>query len=108
MNEPPTADEILADIEFEILQGALGQDDMGQALEAARRFHLRSRHELLSTDSRQRDRQLAGQCSCWRRAVRALAGAARVYEGGVWLDPSGRGRGRDTGGRIPESRGEAR
>jgi len=59
MNNSPTADEILRDVEFEILQGALGQDDLGQALQAARRFHLQSRHELLSTDSRQPGRELA-------------------------------------------------
>ncbi|MEJ2211194.1 MAG: hypothetical protein P8129_19430 [Anaerolineae bacterium] len=59
MNNSPTANEILRDVEFEILQGALGQDDLGQALQAARRFHLQARQELLSASSRRRDRELA-------------------------------------------------
>ena len=61
MSDLPTADEILRDIEFEILQGALGQDDLGQALQTARRFHTRSRHELLSAETRGRDRNLAAR-----------------------------------------------
>lgn len=61
MNNSPTADQILCDVEFEILQGALGQDDLGQALQTARRFHLQSRHELLSTEARGRDRDLAAR-----------------------------------------------
>ena len=59
MSESPTIDDILRDIEFEIIQGALGRDDLGQALQAARRFHAQSRHELLSTDPRKRGRELA-------------------------------------------------
>lgn len=59
MNDSPTADEILRDIEFEIVQGALGQDDLGQALQAARRFHNQSRHELLAAEAGKRSRELA-------------------------------------------------
>lgn len=52
MNESPTPDQILRDIEFEIVQGALGQDDLGQALQATRRFHNQSQQELLRSDAR--------------------------------------------------------
>lgn len=61
MNDSPTADQVLRDVEFEILQSALGQDDLAQALQTARRFHLQSRHELLSTEARGRDRDLAAR-----------------------------------------------
>lgn len=59
MNDSPTPDDVLRDIEFEILQGALGDDDLGQALQAARRFHLQSRHEILSSNSTRNNRELA-------------------------------------------------
>lgn len=59
MNDSPTPDKILRDIEFEIVQGALGQDDLGQALQAVKRFHNQSRHELLADGSGKRGRELA-------------------------------------------------
>lgn len=61
MNQPPAPGEILRDIEFEILQGVLGQDDLGQGVQAARRFHNRSRHELLEGDTRVVARELAAR-----------------------------------------------
>jgi hypothetical protein len=59
MNESPTPDQILRDIEFEIVQGALGQDDLGQALQAAKRFLNQSQQELLRSDARGHGLELA-------------------------------------------------
>ncbi len=59
MNKPPTPGEILRDIEFEIIQGALGQDDLGQGVQAARRFHSQSRRRLLDGDAQANGREVA-------------------------------------------------
>lgn len=40
--------DILRDIEFELLQGAIRQDELGQSLQAVRKFHSNLRTELLT------------------------------------------------------------
>ncbi|MBX2997420.1 MAG: hypothetical protein KF893_02830 [Caldilineaceae bacterium] len=40
--------DILRDIEFELLQGAIRQDELGQSLQAVRKFHSNLRTELLA------------------------------------------------------------
>src|SRR5512139_1840474 len=43
---PFTAQDVLGDIEFEIAQGAVSRDDLGQGIQAVRQFQAKTRAEI--------------------------------------------------------------
>jgi hypothetical protein len=47
-----SAQDVLRDIEFELAQGAIACDELGQAIQAVKRYHNRTRGEILN-DARQ-------------------------------------------------------
>jgi hypothetical protein len=62
MTSLPKKDRILRDIEFELLQGAVAQNDLGRAIEAARQHHNRTRSEVFETERRATDtREIASR-----------------------------------------------
>jgi hypothetical protein len=47
--------DVLRDIEFELAQGAIAQDELGQAVQAVRRYHNHTRGEILNDARRVKD-----------------------------------------------------
>lgn len=56
MKKSLTAEDILSDIEFELVQGAISQDELGQGIQAVRRYQNKLRNEAFQ-DSRRMDDQ---------------------------------------------------
>ncbi len=42
------ADDVLNDIEFELIQGAISQDELGQSIQIVKRYQNKLRHEMMS------------------------------------------------------------
>jgi hypothetical protein len=48
---PFTAQDVLSDIEFEIAQGAVSRDDLGQGIQAVRQFQAKTRAEIFDAQT---------------------------------------------------------
>lgn len=49
MKRMPTAQDVLSDIEFELLQGAVSRDELGQGIQTARQYQNKLRGEVLAS-----------------------------------------------------------
>jgi len=57
-----TASDVLSDIEFELAQGAISHDDLGQGVQAVRQYQNQVRGEIVQAlRRRESDRQIAGR-----------------------------------------------
>jgi hypothetical protein len=58
----PTVDQVVRDIEFELMQGAISKDDLGKAIQDVRQHLNRTRSEVSPTAGRSKDaRELASK-----------------------------------------------
>ena len=55
MKHAPTVDQVLDDIEFELIQGAISRDDLGQSIQAVRQFLNKTRGEVFQSGRRSVD-----------------------------------------------------
>ncbi len=49
MKQKPSAHDVLSDIEFELIQSAVSHDELGQAIQAIRRYQNQMREEIVET-----------------------------------------------------------
>lgn len=62
MKESLTAKQVLCDIEFELAQGAISQDELGQGIQAVRQFQNKTRAEAFQSGRRTADyREIASR-----------------------------------------------